>query len=69
MAEPETPKSRAAVRAERKADRTRMAALRLLKKDAERARSTAKWFSPERRAHDKKVREYSAELQKLKNKK
>jgi hypothetical protein len=68
MAEPQTPTSAATRRAERKADKARIALLERQLREEKKARRDAKWFSSERRSHDKKVREIEPELRKLKSK-
>ena len=70
MAKPdETPKSAATMRLERKADKARIALLTRQLREEKEGRRKARWFSSERRAHDKKVREIEPELRTLKNKK
>jgi hypothetical protein len=69
MAESQTPKSAATVRAERRADRARIVFLKRQKQDEKEARGRQKWRSREWLAHDKQMRETDAELRKLKTKK
>jgi len=68
MAESQTPKSAATIRAERKADQVRIALLRRLKQDEKEARNKQSWRGRQWLVHDKKMHEYDVELRMLKNK-
>ncbi len=68
MADSQTPKPAATVRAERKADQARIALLKRLKQDEKEARGKQSWRDRQWLSHNKKMREYDAELRTLKNK-
>ena len=69
MAKPETPKSRATIRAEQRADKARITFLKRQWQDEKRARGEYGWRTPKWLVHHRKMDEIDAELRTLRSKK